>query len=268
VVRGYSRLVNRGNFTFASCTDIGVKHSVNQDCSRFVASIPCFVLADGVGGHQGGEIASQFVVEKLIQGQQQLSSGDIHLSTLKEQLKRLLIETNQQLITLGASKGIDMGTTVVSAIVLGGQLHYMHVGDSRLYLLRNNLLVQLTKDDTLKQQVIDAELASGVKTNAQVPSNIVTQALGLTAKIEIHYGQLALRGSDILLCSSDGLHDVVVQQAIEQQMAVKKNLQHCAQKLVDTALENGSQDNISVLLMEYSLPLLGSLIQQVKKRFT
>jgi len=70
------------------------------------------------------------------------------------------------------------------------------------------------------------------------------------------------------LCSSDGLHDVVVQQAIEQQMAVKKNLQHCAQKLVDTALENGSQDNISVLLMEYSLPLLGSLIQQVKKRFT
>lgn len=268
MARGYSRSINHGSFDFASSTDIGVKYPVNQDCLCFDAVTCCFVLADGVGGHQGGEIASQFVVDQLIQGHRALFTQRIDYDLLEERLKSLLIATNQQLIAIGRSKKLDMGTTVVSAIVLGDQLHYMHVGDSRLYLLRNNLLAQLTKDDTLKQQIIDAELASGAKTNAKVPGNIVTQALGLTPEIEVHFGKLGLRDGDILLSSSDGLHDVVTQQAIEQQMSVENDLQCCAQQLVQNALKNGSQDNISVLLMRYSLPLLGTLIQRVKKQFS
>ncbi len=259
--------LNNGNAEFASSTDIGIKYLINQDCLAFDQAVPCFVLADGVGGHQAGEIASQFVVDKLLQEQRSLAAKKLLACNLAASLKLLLFETNQQLIALAASKGIETGTTVVTGLIQNDLLHYMHVGDSRLYLLRNNLLSQLTKDDTLRQQVQDVALLSGATITLQIPANIVTQALGLTAELDIHYGQVYLQQGDQLLCSSDGLHDVVTLETLQQTMVNAVDLQQCANTLLKMALKNHSSDNISVLLMKYSPPLFTTMINRVKKQF-
>ena len=191
------------HFKFASCTDIGPSYSVNQDSLEYNQGNKSFVLADGVGGHQGGEIASHFIVKNLMAGQSIIGQQITNPAMLKQVLKLLVIQADSQLKDLGITKELDMGTTVVTGLVVGQQLHYTYVGDSRLYLLRNNLLAQLTTDDTLKQQVIDSTQFFNSHVNIAVPSNIVTQALGLTSPINVHYGYLNLKPGDILLCSTD-----------------------------------------------------------------
>jgi len=261
-------MIKRENnkFNYASCTDIGPRYLVNQDSLECSIDNHCFVLADGVGGHQGGEIASEFVVKTLLAAQIGLSQKST-VPSPKQILKQLVLDTHLQLKTLGADKKIEMGTTVVTGVIIDQQLHYTHVGDSRLYLLRNNLLALLTKDDTLKQQVLDSVTFSNGTISSAVPANIVTQALGLSEEINVHYGYLHLKHGDVLLCSSDGLHDVLTLQEMQEQLIARSSLQQCADTLVSRALKSGAKDNISVLLVESSLPLFETLIHQVKSTF-
>lgn len=251
---------------YASCTDVGSRYSVNQDRFDYDKNCNCLVLADGVGGHQGGEVASEFVVEKLITAQISLAQKNT-TPLLKQVLKQLILDTHLELKALAADKNLEMGTTVVTGIIINQQLHYTHVGDSRLYLLRNNLLALLTKDDTLKQQVLDSVILSNSTIRSSVPANIVTQALGLSDEINVHYGCLDLKHGDLLLCSSDGLHDALTLQELQEQLVARSSLQQCADSLVSRALNEGSKDNISVLLVESPITLFESLIHQVKSSF-
>jgi protein phosphatase len=257
----------KNSFYFASSTDIGPRYRVNQDSLAYCIEKNCFVLADGVGGHQGGEIASEFVVKTLLATQIELSQKSTAHST-KQSLKQQVLDTHLQLKTLGSDKKIEMGTTVVTGVIIDQQLHYTHVGDSRLYLLRNNLLALLTKDDTLKQQVLDSVASSDESIADAVPANIVTQALGISEEINVHYGCLDLKFGDVLLCSSDGLHDALTLQELQQLLITRSNLQQCADTLVNRALNRGAIDNISVLLVETPLPLFETLIHQVKSTFS
>lgn len=119
----------------------------------------------------------------------------------------------------------------------------------------------------MKQQVLDSVALSNTTIRTSVPANIVTQALGLSEMINVHYGCLDLKLGDLLVCSSDGLHDALTLQEMQEQLMTRSNLQQCADALVSRALNEGSKDNISVLLVESPLPLFESLIYQVKSAF-
>lgn len=261
----------KGSYQFAASSDIGAVYKVNQDAYSFDKIAKCFVVADGVGGHQQGEIASQQTVAKLQIAQRELAKESKLTKTIVEQrLVTAINEINKELIAIGNQQQISIGTTVVSALILDEYLHYAHVGDTRLYVLRNGILRALTKDDTLKQQMLDEAIVDETIVKQNVPGNIVTQAIGITADLDVHYGHFLLRSGDLVLCSTDGLHDVFTHLELENylreanlQLANEANLLALAERLISLALARGSKDNISVLLVKRSR----SVYFRIKEKF-
>ncbi|MCJ8337766.1 MAG: protein phosphatase 2C domain-containing protein [Pseudomonadales bacterium] len=252
-------------YQYSASTDKGTVYQTNQDALDFDRKHCCFVVADGVGGYQSGEVASAFAVQQLMQQQAGLAEAGLTGKQAESALSAILQATNRRLINIAAGQQLSMGTTVVTGIIRQRTLHYTHVGDSRLYLLRKGLLAQLTRDDSLKEQMLDLVAGDLAAVEQHVPSNIVTQAMGLTDPLVVNYGRCELRCGDLLLCSTDGLHDVLEHSQLEQALKSINHLPSGARHLVDLALNNGSRDNISALLIRVSMHWYERLIEKLRR---
>ena len=241
----------------AGCTDTGMRRQINEDHIGFDQNLGIAVLADGMGGHQSGEIASHMAVEFVMENLQELmdgeSAGAITGSQLLEKVSNTISYSNTKIFSAAAKleqhKG--MGTTVVAAIVQGKQLYVGHVGDSRLYLFRSRDLQRITRDHSLVQDLIDRGFYTEEEARQANVGHIVTRALGTKEEVEVDTEQHDLEEGDIFLLCSDGLSDMVDDWKIEEMLREgKEELQTIAQALVDTANRNGGKDNISVILMQ------------------
>jgi protein phosphatase len=236
--------------TFFSQTDVGKLRHTNQDSFGFDPKGHYFVLADGMGGHKGGEIASAMAVHLCLDGLEELvvkqSTGDL----LKEQLLSLLERVNLSIIKAGNENPLlqGMGSTIVLGLKTGNILHYCHVGDSRLYLLRKGLLQPLTQDHSLQQEMIENHPEEIRTIQRDVPTNIVTQALGVSADLNPSYAQLTLQNHDLLMASSDGLHGAMDHLKLEELTRKNTALSSLSNELVTCANRLDGSDNISVLL--------------------
>lgn len=235
---------------FAKATDVGRVRQINEDNLAFDRDATAFVLADGMGGHLAGEVASAMAVHLLTEKLQAFAED-----AQEDQIEGLLVaatqEVNSTIHTSGKAnqnqKG--MGTTVVAGLFLPEFLHYVHVGDSRLYLFRDGLLQALTEDHSLKQEMTTLMSGNPSELLDNIPGNIVTQALGVNEHVNVSYGRLRVEIGDVLLSSSDGLHDMVDHIQLEQMIRAANDLPTAAQDLVQQANDSGGTDNISVLLM-------------------
>jgi len=235
-------------------THVGLVRSRNQDWTHADADLGVLVLADGMGGHRGGEVASRTavkaVMDALVPAQLEDRADEMEslmrVGEAAERANRALIDKSAKHPEL---KG--MGTTVVLAIFREGRVFYAHVGDSRLYRVRYGRMRRLTRDHSLIQQVID----DGVFLNRShaleggVKENILTRSLGMELNTEVDVGDAVVEAGDTYLFCSDGLHSLVPDSIIARILRDPQGaLDEQAQTLTDAALSAGGNDNISIIL--------------------
>ena len=239
-------------------TDKGRVRKLNEDCVGIDENRGLFVLADGMGGHKAGEVASAMAVEILLEGlatiQDNVKKSELQKERfILDQLKSLIIHCNQEIYTVGQSDDNTqgMGATVVAGMLYEDALFYVHVGDSRLYRYRDEKLHQLTEDHTLLQEVIrQSDALDEFDLEAAIPSNIVTRALGAGPDVDPDCFFTMLDTEDLYLSCSDGLSDRLSDEIIRKTIESSDQLQPLLSKLILLANEAGGEDNISVVLMK------------------
>ena len=212
------------------------------------------VLADGMGGHQGGEVASRLAVDTVIESLEPAIAGasfDTTNDAIQGYLEQAFALANERIVSRrsGDPKLEKMGTTLVVAWVIGDQAHIAHVGDSRCYSLRSSQAVCLTRDDTVVQNMLE----DGSITEADVPNvpfrNVLTRAVGTVEQAVPSYRREILEEGDVLLLCSDGLTDSVPEYRWLEIQKESGGMERTVQTLIDAGLANGAGDNVSVVLL-------------------
>ena len=213
-----------------------------------VGSLPnLFVVADGMGGHNAGEYASRFTVDKMVEVISQNRQQE-PVAAMKE----ALTEANSQLLEeAGADPSKSgMGTTVVAATVIGDLLHVANIGDSRLYVIDHEAIRQITRDHSLVEEMVRLGEMDKAAAKVHPDKNIITRAIGVTRELAVDFFEVELRPGDMILLCSDGLTNMVEDEEIKEIVMEQKNIVEKAEKLINTANENGGKDNITVVLIE------------------
>jgi protein phosphatase len=249
----------KGRLEVVGLTDTGRVRSHNEDSIDDDIEIGVIVLADGMGGYKGGEVASAIainsIMEKLQQAVPALPPGEEDPQTgyTNESiaLREAINIANEAIYQTAQSQPQyqGMGTTVVMAIFYDNRMTIAHVGDSRMYRFRNDTLEQVTSDHSLLQELVDRGFYSREEARQSLNRNLVTRALGIepTVAVDLHE-DMTLPGDIYLLCS-DGLSDMVEDDAIADTIRnYGTNLEETARQLVELANESGGKDNISVVL--------------------
>lgn len=241
-------------------TDTGRVRSANQDyvfsSIEPVGVLPnLFLVADGMGGHQAGDYASRFITENLV-AHFKMAKDTGTVGVLKdgiEKVNKLLYQESKKKPELNG-----MGTTLVAAVVEDSIMYVANVGDSRLYLIRNQLK-QITRDHSYVEELVSlGQLERGSK-DYREKKNIITRAVGTEDKLEIDFFEVSLEPGDYILLCSDGLSNMLEDAEIEEIICSELELPEKAEKLITVANDNGGKDNIAVVLMEPQLGREGSL---------
>jgi protein phosphatase len=240
-------------------SETGPVRRMNEDCFISAEDLRLFVVADGMGGHAAGEVAARVAVESIenfIRRSHETTDFswpygiDPTLSYEANRLKTAVCLANRRINRLAEKHDdyLGMGTTVVCALFSDGQLIVAHVGDSRLYLCAENALLQLTQDDSWAATVLGSKEAdSGSPTR-----HVLTNVLGARPDTQVHLLERELLGEETLLLCSDGLHGSVSHERLRDVMASNQELPALARSLISTALEQGSRDNITALVVRCS----------------
>ncbi len=233
-------------------TDVGRNRSVNQDFIYYttepIGSLEnLFILADGMGGHNAGDFASRFIVEHLREFfEQRCPDKDVH-SILKEGIRTVNRELYEQACRVRELRGA--GSTLVLATVKGSVLYVANVGDSRLYVLRDELK-QVTKDHSYVEELVALGKMTRGSRDYQEKKNIITRAMGAAPTVDADLFALKLKEKDCVLMCSDGLSNMVDEFEMEYIIRTEEGLAQKAASLVEAANRSGGRDNISVILFE------------------
>jgi protein phosphatase len=235
-------------------THQGLVRRHNQDWMKTDAGLGVVVLADGMGGHRCGEVASRVAVEAaiadLLPAQQEDKADDmeaqLRVGHAVEVANKALLDMCEVHPELQG-----MGTTLVAALFRDGKIYHAHVGDSRLYRVRYGRMRRLTRDHSLIQRMIDdgVFLNRAEAREAGIRDNVLTRSLGMQRQAEVDVGSSVLETGDTYLLCSDGLHGSVPDSVIARVLRDREgDLEEQAQHLIDVALEAGGNDNITVIL--------------------
>jgi len=230
----------------ASRTDRGLVREGNEDAVATFPEYGLVVLADGMGGHCSGEVASQLAVE-TIGTLMLMSAGDVVLRTVVEAANTAIIQAIED-----SPEYEGMGTTLAMAMFKSRRIHFAHVGDSRIYRFRGGRLEQLTRDHSIIQELVDQGLFESAEEarGAGVKNNIITRGLGITREVDVEEGVDDVQTADIYLICSDGLSDMVPDPVLEETLSKGgEGLSDLCEKLLDLAIQNGGKDNISLILV-------------------
>jgi protein phosphatase len=244
---------------FALKTHPGLVRPLNEDSVGADPDAGLFVLADGLGGYNAGEIASTMAVSTLLAEltsllQRARESGEVF--DPNRVLRDALVQMNDAIFhaALNSTAFEGMATTVVIAWLLGPQLWVAHTGDSRLYRFREDRLEQLTRDHSFSQELLDAGMVTEEEARVLPAKNLVTRALGANVDIDPEVHSYDIRDGDILLLCSDGLTEMISAHEIAGIVAAcAGDVRESARRLVDMANEAGGRDNTSVIVVRARL---------------
>jgi protein phosphatase len=218
------------------------------------------ILADGMGGHAGGERASRMAISELVKlvlarPDWIFRLDDTVAADAKQRSRERIRDVNTLLLNEGEQDADlrGMGTTLTAVRNLGRQLQIVHVGDSRAYLLRNDRLHRLTRDHTFVQLLIDSGQLSEEEAADFHGRHMLVNALGgLSEDVDVDVDQLELASGDRVLMCSDGLTDLVDDEAIRKVLVEQRESKDVCQHLIDLALERGGRDNVTVIVATYT----------------
>lgn len=227
----------------AALTHIGKTRHINQDCYRYSQADGFWIIADGMGGHQGGEVASKLACDEIYA--MMTTAADATGS----------IQKTHQLIQSSASNNPQyntMGTTVVLAEVNNNHYRIHWVGDSRAYLLSSNRITQLSHDHSLVQQWVDEGVISPEEATVHPKRNVITQCLGSPLIAQLNIGQVSgvLHPDEKLLLCSDGLTNELPDNHILEIINSVNDSTIAVQQLIDAANYHGGRDNITVIIID------------------
>ena len=231
-------------------TDVGLKRNSNQDfvyaSDQKVGRLPSLlIVADGMGGHAAGDLASRVCVETAVSSIE--GSGETETIPI---LAEAVQKANRAVLKKAAEKPeyAGMGTTIVAAVIDGNTLYVANVGDSRLYLIDDDRIDQITLDHSLVAEMVRSGRISPEQMRNHPEKNIITRAVGGEENVEVDFFDVGLHKGDVVLLCSDGLTNMVEDEQIFRIVRREKTLRDAGQKLISAANSAGGRDNISVVL--------------------
>jgi protein phosphatase len=225
----------------AGLTDVGRQRSSNED--SFLESAPVFCVADGMGGARAGEVASRIAVETLADGDAAAGEAEARLADTARAANRRIYELAQE-----DDSRAGMGTTFTAVLVDGGDVVTGHVGDSRLYRLRDDALERLTRDHSLVEELVRRGELDPKEAESHPQRSIITRALGPEPEVEVETFTCPARAGDVYLVCSDGLTSMVSEERLRDLLRADGSLEEAAHRLVEAANDAGGKDNITVVL--------------------
>ena len=227
-------------------SDTGFVRSNNEDVWSAIPKKQFFILADGMGGHKAGEIASSFAVESMCASINALPMK-IDVKEACQRLREAIGKANSKVFdeSHNHAEYAGMGTTLSCILIVENILIYGHIGDSRLYRYRNGL-EQLTEDHSLRHTLWNKEEASPP---TLLLRNVITRAIGTQPSVLPDIGVIPCRSKDLYMICSDGLSDYVEEDKIARILSSSQSLKEMGKNLVEFALEKGGNDNITLLLV-------------------
>lgn len=244
----------------AALTDVGNVRQYNEDSIAVNEDDGIVALADGMGGHRAGEVASLMATETLMAGLKLAASTFDETDRTRQPLHALGESINRANHAIHEAGRADaryrgMGTTLAAAVFHDNQVAFAHVGDSRIYRVRDRRLSLLTRDDSLLRDQVDLGVISAAEARQSHNRSLVTRALGIEAAVAPHLAAEAAMPGDVYLLCSDGLNDLVEDTDIELIVnGLAANLPLAAMHLVQAAKDNGGHDNVSVILAKVRAP--------------
>jgi len=241
-------------------TDKGRVRPVNEDCFAIDEALQLLVVADGLGGHNAGEVASRIVVDSVVDHVQTASNGGTHewpfgfdhaRTEMANVLRSAVHAANVRILeaALSTAELTGMGTTVVAAVIRHGILSVVHVGDSRAYVMADRRLRPLTKDDSWMPDVLENDPTADPVALKQHPMrNALTNVVGTQPRTEVHLTEEPLRGGELIVLTTDGVHGVLADSQIEQ---LVNSATDPATALVEAAIFRGSRDNCTAVVAQY-----------------
>jgi serine/threonine protein phosphatase PrpC len=229
-------------------SDVGLKRTLNEDFASYLEKdeFKIYVVADGMGGHNAGEVASQMAAERIVSYVNEKFSSCKVENLIDEAIKKvnkdifIYSNTNEKLN--------GMGTTVTACFITKDFIQVANVGDSCCFAIKDNEIKKITKDHSLVQELVDSGNISEEEAENHPKKNIITRALGTSSTVSVDVFQLENNEYDLYILCSDGLTNEVTKEKILQVVTEEKDYIQNANKLVCLAKENGGRDNITVLL--------------------
>jgi protein phosphatase len=247
----------------SAASDVGPVRKTNEDAFVSDADVQLFAVADGMGGHDAGEVASRLAIE-AISGFIRRSAADTefswpygldgNLSYDGNRLRTAIHLANRRIFRAAESNDdySGMGTTIVGLLANSTRVAIGHVGDSRLYLMRDGAIQQLTQDDSWAATILAHDPRVKPADLAHHPMrNVLTNVLGAREQVDVHLAERDLESGDVLLLCSDGLHGVLDTNEILRILQTAPSVESAAQTLVESAVTRGARDNITALVVLY-----------------
>ncbi|MGE0450355.1 MAG: Stp1/IreP family PP2C-type Ser/Thr phosphatase [Vicinamibacterales bacterium] len=244
-------------------SDIGRVRKTNEDAFVADSTVALFAVADGMGGHHAGEVASGLAIEAIGAFIRRSSADtdfswpygiDRSLSYDANRLRTAINLANRRIFRTAESNDDynGMGTTIVAMLVNDGSMAVGHVGDSRLYLLRDGVMRQLTDDDSWAATILAHDPRLNPADIARHPMrNVLTNVLGAREQVDVHLSEHALQPGDRILLCSDGLHGVLDDSDLASIVLAQDDVDQVCRDLVAAALDRGSRDNVTALVVRY-----------------
>ncbi|HXV37318.1 MAG TPA: Stp1/IreP family PP2C-type Ser/Thr phosphatase [Myxococcota bacterium] len=232
----------------AARSDVGSRRRVNEDCYAIAAEFGYFVVADGMGGHQAGQLASRLAAEAAVAALEALQGS---AATLTEKLRCTVAAANREIYVAAQTKPeyAGMGTTLVSLLAAEGRIALAHVGDSRGYLIRGGRIRQLTDDHSVVGELVRRREITALAAREHPHRHVLTRAIGVRREVAPDLAELTSSPGDLFVLCSDGLTGLVHDEEIAEIASAAPDLDLACGRLVDLANERGGDDNITVILV-------------------
>lgn len=230
----------------SSLTDVGTVRSVNEDAILSRPEIGLWAVADGMGGHKVGDIASSKIIDAL-----EAIKDCQRLSDCLDLIEDCLLDVNQVMLEYAQIMfdGGTMGSTVVVTVIKGRIGACLWVGDSRLYRFRNQKLVQISRDHSQLEEMVEMGLISREATENHPNRNVITRAVGVEPQLYVDMTLFTTQVGDTFLLCSDGLYNALTDEELVQGLSLR-DVQQSTQQLMNKALEKGARDNVSVIVVK------------------
>lgn len=234
---------------WAGVTDTGRRRDNNQDA--FLAQYPLFVVADGMGGHAGGEIASQSTIARL---QEVVDSGDVGTSAIENALTQAVADIASHPETTDEGTGTTLTGVFFDVSEEEPRWISLNIGDSRVYLLREERLVQVTTDHSVVQELISSGRLSPEEAESHPYSNVITRAVGASELTPPDYLGIEVQDGDRFVICSDGLTKELTDYGIQHFLGEQADPGVAADAMLAAALENGGRDNVTLIIVQVERP--------------
>ena len=237
-------------FTSSSASHVGMVRKLNEDSFISRDDLGLWAVADGMGGHQAGDLASQKVVGALAQVPAANSIGDLLRAT-----RAAIQQANSELVGMAGQFGSSKvpGSTVAALVIRDGAAAAVWAGDSRIYRLRKGEVQQITRDHSHVQELLDQHLISPEEAEHHPMANVITRAVGIEEPLDLDVLHLEVDDGDRFLICSDGLSRLVSPDEL-QDFLQTRDLQEAVNSLLHTALLRGAPDNVTIVSVECSEP--------------